>query len=117
MRKIILVLLALVAITAGALALAPESDARSRAQAVRDARYFSADDCPHKGGVCMDRRSGVLDGLGGGKWRIYTEGWECSQAAFYLQLCSARRTTWYYIRECTLLRNGHRTRCSNQRDW
>lgn len=114
-RLVRIAVAAFIAALGFAMALAPTASARTGAQAVNDARYYSAVDCPHHStGICKDRDSQVLAGLGNGRWRIETRGWECYAWDPCGLANSIRRngTRWYYYRWCDLENNGTRSRCT-----
>lgn len=93
--------------------IADEAEARTGAQAAGDAVYYSAVDCPHhSAGVCKSRDSQVLAGLGGGRWRIETRGWECYSWEPCAYTGGRNASRFYYYRWCDLENNGTRSNCT-----
>jgi hypothetical protein len=97
---------------------APPATALTRAQAENSANYYGYVDCPHhRSGLCKDSEGYVLYGVGNGRWKIQTRGWECyawEPCAFIGGDRTSRRNAsrWYYTRDCFLDAAGNRYSCS-----
>jgi hypothetical protein len=117
---------ALLIITLGGLVCAAAAPVIGNAEAITYTQatnlangYYSAVDCPHhKAGICKDREGYVLYGVGGGKWKIQTRGWECYSWEPCGLMSSIKRngTRFYYTRDCFLDANGNRYSCSRFTD-
>lgn len=88
-------------------------DARTLAQAQGDAEYYSSVDCPHHShGKCLRRTSGIINGIGAGRWVASIQGWECQ----WFEPCGLageyKRARWYYSRTFWIENDGSRSHVS-----